>query len=170
MSLRATSDHDRRIANLVEIGTVTGVNAADNTVTVDLGGIETIPLPVAQLRSGVICVHWMPSEGEQVAVLSPSGDLTRGFVVGSVPTADGAVAIDSEHPTIDLGGVTMVIRTGAIEITGPVTITGAVSITGDVEVTGKITASDDVKAGSISLKGHKHGQVQAGAAQSGAPV
>nr|MCU0882616.1 phage baseplate assembly protein V [Hyphomonadaceae bacterium] len=134
-----------------------------------LGGIETAPIPVLQIRSGVIKAHWMPSQGEQVAVLSPSGDLARAFVVGSVPTSAGAIAADAAHPTIDLGGVTMVIKGGAIEITGPVTITGAVSITGDVDVTGKVTASDDVKARSISLKTHKHGQVQAGGAQSGAP-
>ena len=47
---------------------------------------------------------------------------------------------------------------------------GGTSWTGDIDVEGKLTASDDVVGGGKSLKGHKHGGVQAGGAQTGAPV
>lgn len=157
------ADQDRRLANMVELGNVTAVDNAAMTVKVDLAGFETDTLPVAQIRSGVIKMHWMPSVGEQVAVLSPGGDLARAFVMGSVPIDGNAVAPNAQTPTIDLGG-------GKLRIVGPVEIEGPVTITGDVNVTGKITASDDVVVSGVSLKNHKHGLVQAGTAQSGVPL
>lgn len=157
------ADQDRRLANMVELGNVTAVDNGAMTVKVDLAGFETDPLPVAQIRAGVIKVHWMPSVGEQVAVLSPGGDLARAFVIGSVPMDGSAVAPDAATPTIDLGG-------GKLRIVGGVEIVGPVTITGDVNVTGKVTASGDVVGSGVSLKNHKHGLVQAGTAQSGAPV
>jgi phage baseplate assembly protein gpV len=163
------ADQDRRLANMVELGNVTAVDNAAMTVRVDLAGFETDPLPVAQIRSGVIKFHWMPSVGEQVAVLSPGGDLARAFVMGSVPIDGSAVAPNAQTPTIDLGGGKLRI-VGSVEIVGPVEIVGAVTITGDVNVTGKITSSGDVVGAGISLKNHKHGLVQAGTAQSGAPL
>ncbi len=163
------ADQDRRLANMVELGNVTAVDNGAMTVKVDLAGFETDPLPVAQIRSGIIKFHWMPSVGEQVAVLSPGGDLARAFVMGSIPIDGNAVASDAQTPTIDLGGGKLRI-VGAVEIEGAVTITGPVKIEGDVDVTGKITASGDVVGSGVSLKNHKHSLVQAGTAQSGVPV
>lgn len=45
-----------------------------------------------------------------------------------------------------------------------------IKLVGDVELTGKLTASDDVIADGKSLKTHKHGGVQTGSGQTGAPV
>jgi phage baseplate assembly protein gpV len=169
MSALAPAETDRRIANLVELGSVAAIDVAANTATVDLAGFVSDPLPVLQIRSGVIKAHWMPSVGEQVAVVSPGGDLARGFIIGSLPIAGNAVAPNAETPTLDLGGGTLKII-GNLEVVGEVKITGPVAITGDVSVTGKLTATDDVIAAGKSLKSHKHGQVQAGSAQSGGPV
>jgi phage baseplate assembly protein gpV len=47
---------------------------------------------------------------------------------------------------------------------------GTLALTGNLAVSGKIEAGEDVTAAGISLKSHKHGQVQAGAAQSGGPL
>ncbi|WP_010336770.1 MULTISPECIES: hypothetical protein [Sphingobium] len=39
-----------------------------------------------------------------------------------------------------------------------------------MSITGTATAADDVIGGGKSLKGHKHGNVQAGTSQTGAPI
>jgi phage baseplate assembly protein V len=47
---------------------------------------------------------------------------------------------------------------------------GGMTVNGDVTVNGTVTATTDVVGGGKSLKGHKHGGVQAGGAQTGTPV
>ena len=54
---------------------------------------------------------------------------------------------------------------GVLAVVAP----GGVTIEGDVVVTGKLTASDDVLAGEISLKTHRHPGVQTGGGQTGTP-
>jgi phage baseplate assembly protein gpV len=169
MNPRAPSDADRRIAGLVELGSVTASDAAHNSCDVDLGGLLLSGVAVSQLRSGLVKVQWVPSVGEQVLVASPGGDLSRAIIVGSVPTSLAMVAADLLHPTMDLGGATLVVRNGQIEITGPVLVTGNVTVTGDVSVTGKVTASVDVVGSGKSLKDHRHTGVAAGSAVTGAP-
>lgn len=85
----------------------------------------------------------------------PSEPLAGAVNGWSPPSAGGTADL-----TITTGGVTMAIKAG-----------GTIDLTCDkLTVTGDIEAQGDVKAGSISLKTHKHGGVQAGAAQTGAPV
>ena len=87
--------------------------------------------------------------------------------------AQGEVAMfDDLGNVITLGRDRMTITAvSELKITAPdIVITGNVAITGDVAVTGAITATGDVSAAGISLKTHKHGGVQAGAAQTGLPV
>lgn len=146
----ATAELDRRLANTVQLGRVVSIDTATMRVRVALGELQTHPIPVAQLTSGAIRMHWMPSPGEQVVVFAPGGELTRAFVQGSVPQTGGAVAPDAGTPTIDLGG-------------GTLNIVGTLRIDGDVEVTG------DVVASGISLVTHRHGGVTPGGALTGEP-
>lgn len=53
---------------------------------------------------------------------------------------------------------------------GGATINGPLAVNDDVSITGTATAADDVIGGGKSLKGHKHGNVQAGTSQTGAPI
>lgn len=88
--------------------------------------------------------------------------------------AAGEVALYDDLGNVVKLGRTQITITAAdkIAITAPggVTIASDVAITGDVSITGAVTASVDVTAAGISLKTHKHGGVQAGAAQTGLPV
>jgi phage baseplate assembly protein gpV len=149
VSFRA-ADLDRRVANTVQLGRIVSIATETMRVRVALGDIETHPIPVAQLASGAIRFHWMPSPGEQVVVFAPGGDLARAFVQGSVPQADGPVAPDAQTPTIDLGG-------------------GTLNIVGNLAVDGDITATGDVTASGVSLVTHTHGGVTPGGGNTGGP-
>jgi phage baseplate assembly protein V len=175
-----TQDPDQQIGEAIQYGVVASVDYANATCTVTLGDLTTGELPwIAQRAGGMRC--WSPpTVGEQCAVLAPEGDLENGFVVLGLysdanppPSADPDVvqwdmpdgaSISYNHATHVLA-VTLP-EGGTATIAAP----GGVTISGDVTVNGSVTASDDVTGGGISLMNHKHGGVQAGAAQTGAPV
>jgi phage baseplate assembly protein gpV len=123
-------------------------------------------------------LHWLegagawrtwspPSVGEQVIVLSPEGDIAGAVLLrGLYSPAFPKIGADA-HPRIDgPSGLSIVLTENGVTITAP----GGIAITGDVSITGQLTASVDVVGGGKSLKGHKHSGVQAGGAQTGAPV
>lgn len=124
---------------------------------------------------------------------SPEGDLANGLVilglysdanpppsntpdVVQIDMPDGAtIAYDhAAHAlavTLPAGGTaTIAPPPGGATINGPVTINGPLAVNDDVSITGTATAADDVIGGGKSLKGHKHGNVQAGTSQTGAPI
>ncbi|MFN4058220.1 MAG: phage baseplate assembly protein V [Roseinatronobacter sp.] len=134
---------DRRLANIVQIGRVIAIDSTAMRARVQVGDLVTPMIPVSQLASGAIRLHWMPSVGEQVVVFAPSGEIGGAIIQGAVPQNGSAVAQDEAHPTIDLGGGTLVI-------------TGDLTITGNITVTGRIDVSEDVTASNISLVSHIH--------------
>lgn len=146
----AAAEADRRIANLFQIGTVVSIENGTGRAVVQIGDLVTPAIPVMQIRSGTIRLHWMPSPGEQVTVAAPSGDVARAFVMGAIAPSGNMVAPSSDQPTMDLGG-------------GTLRIIGNVYIDGDVEVTG------DVVASGISLVHHKHVGVASGVNLTGEP-
>lgn len=171
---------------LLRVATIATVDLAAARCTVTLeDGAESPALPWIAPRMGEIKAWAPPSVGEQVLLLCPAGEISAGLVLGGIcssanpaPTdekialvrfSDGAsLSYDplASELLIELpAGATTVLKSdGGVEILGTVTITG------DAEISGKVTAGDDVLAGSISLKGHKHAGVQSGSAQTGAPV
>lgn len=139
----AAAEADRRIENSIAIGVVTSVNPGTARARVKVGDLTTPELPVGQLRAGALSFWWMPTEGEQVVVACPSGDVAQGVILcsifaGNAPSADPAV------PMMNLGG-------------------GKIVVNGDIEVTG------DVIASGVSLVHHTHGGVVPGAADTGEP-
>lgn len=149
MTLSA-AEADRRIANVLTVGTVVSIDNGSGRARVRIGELELPPIQVMQLRSGNIRMHWMPSPGEQVTIAAPSGDMARAFVMGGLPIDGNMVAPDAGSPTMDLGG-------------GTLRIIGNLYIEGDVEVTG------DVVASGVSLVHHTHGGVQRGGADTEEP-
>jgi phage baseplate assembly protein gpV len=134
---RAGAEADRRIGAIANVGTVVAIDVGTGRARVRLGDLETASIPVMQMRSGAVRMTWMPSVGEQVTVLAPSGDLARAFVLGSLPIDGNAVAPSAGEPTMDLGG-------------GTLRVIGNLYVDGDVVVTGDVTASG------ISLVTHIH--------------
>lgn len=147
---RAAAEADRRIANILTVGTIVSIDNGTGRARVRIGDLETPPIPVMQLRSGTIRMHWMPSVGEQITLAAPAGDMARAFILGSLPIDGNMVAPDAESPTMDLGG-------------GTLRVIGTLYVDGDIEVTGDVTASG------VSLAHHTHGGVQSGGADTEEP-
>lgn len=179
---------DRRISNLIRIGTVAQVDYA------------AIP-PKVRIKAGDILTGWLPwfgssagedricaplDIGEQVVVFSPSGELNQGVVLaGLFQTAhpypvtlqekhnatfkDGAV-IEYDRATHHLKAV--LPAGGTCEINAPAgfTLIGDINHTGNINTSGTMTAAVDVVANGISLHNHVHGGVQSGGSQTGAPA
>ncbi|QOE32743.1 baseplate spike protein [Achromobacter phage Mano] len=79
------TEADRRLSNIVRLGTIESLDEGGATVTVNLGdGLTTTSLPWVTLRAGPDRTWWAPEPGEQVVVLSPSGDLAQGVVLPAV--------------------------------------------------------------------------------------
>lgn len=146
----SNAEADRRLANVLMVGTIASIDNASGRASVRIGDLLTPPIPVMQLRSGTIRMHWMPSVGEQITIAAPSGDLARAFVMGALPIDGNMVAPDAESPTMDLGG-------------GTLRVIGNLFVDGNVEVTGDVTASG------VSLVDHTHGGVQSGGANTKEP-
>jgi phage baseplate assembly protein gpV len=146
---RAAAEADRMIANICQVGIVTAVDNATSRVRVRIGDLDTAMIPVLQIRSGTIRLHWMPSVGEQVTVYAPGGDMARAFAGGSLPINGNAVAPNAASPTMDLGG-------GTLRVIGKLYVDGDVEITGKIDVAGPVTSDADVVASGKSLVSHIH--------------
>lgn len=173
-------DPEQLTGDVLRLGVIASVDHAQATCTVESGDMVTGDLPWIAPRAGGLRVWSPPTVGEQCLLLSPEGDIENGVVIVGLycdafppPSAnpdliqfqfdDGAVI------AYDLSGhaLTVTLPAGG---TATVDAPGGLTLNCDVTVNGKLTASTDVVGAGISLKGHKHGGVQAGGAQSGTPV
>lgn len=171
---------------LIRVAVVASVDLEAGTCTVRIdgaedGGDDAVSPPVRWLhpRMGELKVWTPPSVGEQGLLLCPAGELGAGIFVGGLhsnafpPPIDEPVtlvrfkdgAVLSYDP--DAHELLMQLPSGATTV---LVSDGGVDIMGDVSITGMLTATVDVVADGKSLKSHKHGGVQAGAAQTGTPI
>lgn len=190
-------DLARRIENLIQLGTIAGVDLETARVTVQAGDLLTAPLPWLTVRAGDAKSWWAPSVGEQVLLLSPGGDPARGVVLPAVYSdanpapaaaeklkhtvhADGAVvAYDAvAHKltaTLPAGATAELTAPGGVTITGDTTINGKLHTTQDatfdanVDCAQTVTADTDCVGGGISLKTHVHTGVTSGGEETGPP-
>ena len=178
-----SNELNRRLANIITLGVVAQADYLSARVRVTIGAILSDWLPWLTLRGGNDRTWWPPEIGEQVVVLSPSGDLGQGVVLSalfqddypntdivagknSVTYADGAVIEydrESHHLSAKLpsGGTAQLIADGGITIIGDVTINGNVEIAGAVTAsesvsTADVRAENDVLASGVSLVQHIH--------------
>lgn len=182
---------NRLLENLVRLGTVAEVDHQAARVKVQSGRLLTGWLPWVAPRAGTDREWNPPTVGEQVVLLSPSGQTANGVVLVGLFSdehpangdranlhrytyADGAVIeYDSiaHHlrAILPASGSTELVSPGGISITGDITHQGNYTQTGNQTVTGKVTVSDDVVARGISLVTHKHAGVTPGSGTTGAP-
>ncbi|SLK09511.1 phage baseplate assembly protein V [Novosphingobium mathurense] len=175
-----TLDPEQLTGDVLRLGVIASVDHANATCTVESGDVVTGELPWISPRAGSVCVWSPPTVGEQCLLLSPEGDIENGVVIVGLycdafpsPSANP----DLVHLEFRDGAVIAYDQAGhALTVTLPaggtayVDAPGGLTLNCDVTVNGKLTASTDVIGGGISLKDHKHSGVQAGAAQTGAPV
>lgn len=190
--MKQQEDIPADLSELIRLGTIASVDLAAGLCTVRYGdpddtedSAETPPIRWLAPRAGETRTWSPPSVGEQVILLVPDGQLAAavalpGIAQDAFPPAgdsleevllfnDGArIAYDPDSHA--LNAILPAGATAEIEASGGITLRGPVTIEGDVTLNGKMDATGDVKAGDISLKTHKHGNVQSGAAQTGNPV
>lgn len=163
--------------DLVRIGEIIEISADHKAVRVETGGMESVWVAWASTRAGDTRVWLPPAVGEQVVLLCPDGDFHGAIPLvslfsdaypapgGSAPRiifADGAQIYYDAAAHI----LTAILPAGGrVEVTAP----GGITIDGDVQVNGTLTATQDVRAGEISLKTHRHSGVQVGGGNTGAP-
>jgi phage baseplate assembly protein V len=147
----------RLIENLIRIGTVIAVDHAAARCRVASGKLESQWLPWIDRRAGNTRTWEPPTVGEQVLILSPSGDPAAGVVLiglfcdaHAAPSAsasehvatypDGArIAYDHASGALTATG----IQTATIQAAVSVTLdTPATHITGDVQIDGTCTVAD----------------------------
>lgn len=106
----ALPDMERRTANMVRFGKITAIDYAARRVRVQSGEITTAWLPWAGGRAAAGKRTWdAPEVGEQVIVLSPTGDLRQaGVIPGFYQDAYDAPSSDPNKDKTEYGDGTVV--------------------------------------------------------------
>ncbi|OPB31387.1 phage baseplate assembly protein V [Bartonella sp. AR 15-3] len=165
------TDLKRRVANMVMVGKISHVDHKNARYRVKSGNLISDWIPDTQARAGKTRSYEGRDVGEQVVVLSSSGDLSQGVIVGSIHTdANQAADNGSIHRTIYPDGTSLEyddeqnsysihIKSGGKFI---LTIADGVSLKGEngkLELTAldgiKIVSENDISLnakGNISLK------------------
>lgn len=110
------AENERSREGIVKFGRVTAVDAGTARAKVSFGGeSESDWLPWLAERAAAISI-WAPvSVGEQVVVLSESGDTAQGVIIGSVFSQGnpGAAASEATH-RIQIGASSITITESGI--------------------------------------------------------
>lgn len=196
---RAPEDIPADVAELIRLGTVVEINLEQALCRVRYGDpdddepAETGWIRWLAGRAGETRIWSPPSEGEQVILLCPDGQIgagiaLTGIVQDSCPPAgsdlteaiewrDGArISYDPEgselRAELPAGATVTVIAPGGVTVTAEegVRIEGDVTIDGDLNVSGRIVAEGDVTGENVNLAHHRHSGVQSGGSQTGEPV
>lgn len=131
---------ERRLANVALIGTVSEADYAEARVRVQIGKITTAWLPWLTRRAGVSVDWWAPEIGEQVMVISPSGEPAQGVVMPALYSdAHPAPSSDENIRRINFGDGSFVEYDNAAHKLS-VTVQGGDAV---VIVTGNLTAAAD---------------------------
>ena len=171
----ANSQMDRILANLIKIGRIDSVNLSAGTATVNFDGELVSDLEWSKERAGADR-SWNGgyTKGEQVLVLSPSGDLSQGVIAFSISQNAFPNAGNSENPKHIYADGTVVeydkaSNTLNIDLSatgGKVVINGGLVVNDLVEFNGP-----DVKHKGKSIgKDHAHKGVQSGNSNTGGVV
>jgi phage baseplate assembly protein V len=84
---------DRRLSNLIQIGTVIEADYPNAKLKVKIGDITTDWLRWMTHRASNDTSWWAPEIGEQVIVLAPSGELNQAVILPAI--------YQNAHPAID---------------------------------------------------------------------
>jgi len=87
----AQAEAERVQGNLIRVGRVTEVDAANGLAKLTVGGLETDWLPWGVHRAGGTRTASAPTVGEQRLLFSPYGDMAQGVI--------GQAIYQDDHPT-----------------------------------------------------------------------
>lgn len=147
----------RLVENLIRVGTVAAVDHAAARCRVASGELLTEWLPWLEHRAGATLTWDPPTIGEQVIILSPSGEPAGGIVLtGIFCTAHPAPSASASEHVIDYPDGARIsydhvsgeliasgVQTATIQAAVSVTLdTPETHITGNVQVDGTLTVDD----------------------------
>lgn len=169
----AIAEINRRLDNLLRIGTIAEVKGA--LCRVQTGNLLTDWRPYFTTRAGTAKTSWRPTQGEQVMLLSLSGDLACAYILPALYSTELAEPDDhpERHRTVYSDGAVIEydpetsglkasgIKTAVVQASEKVTVdspdaefTGNVVIKGTAEVQKKLTASGGAEVtGTINHSG-----------------
>lgn len=171
---------ERRLANVVRVGTIQAVE--NGKVRVRIGTdpegkpVLTPWLPWTE-RAGRIKTWVPPSAGEQVRVISPSGDVAQGWIdCGGFSDANPAPSNDGDAHVETIGDVRITVRDGEFTVEqgsasfslkgGEVKVSGTtVGVDGKIELTG----AELTHNGTNISDSHVHTGVFTGPSDTGPP-
>tara|TARA_R110002033_G_scaffold166332_2_gene204961 strand:+ start:12323 stop:12931 length:609 start_codon:yes stop_codon:yes gene_type:complete len=151
----AIAELTRRIDNLLRIGTVAEVKG--DSCRVKTGELLTQYRPFFTRRAGSAKTSWRPTIGEQVMLLSLSGDLTNAYILPALYSDENPEPDDNDHRdrTIYPDGAVIEydpdtsalkvsgIKTATVQASELVTINCPNSVfTGNVRVQKKLTVDE----------------------------
>lgn len=150
-----TGMNDMRLANMAQMGVIEQVDYANPPkARVRIGELLTGWLRMGARRAGDAHESWAYSPGEEVLVVSTSGDFRQGVIVCAIANGtNSANASAGTYHAVYPGGVSITISGGSVNITAP----------------GNVMVNGDVIADGISLKTHVHGGILPGPAKTGGP-
>lgn len=162
---RRVAEVERRNRNRKRTGKVAEVDYGKGVARVELSTQEgktylTPWMPWKEVASGGIKSHIPPTKGEQVDVVSESGDLTDAVIDMSVPSSANPRPHDGPEAVITKGKSRITIADGSVEIVADVTIRGALAIEGSSVTHNGRNIGDT----------HRHKGVQPGPALTGDPA
>lgn len=190
---RRVAELERRVEGQIKHGRVVNVDAEKGTVRLRLNeeGAEeeflSPPIPYAQF-AGALKVHTPPSVGQQMTIISSTGDLRQGVAVplswsekNAAPSdkgdenvityGDWRITLDAGKIEAKKGDTTVLIEGGQVKVTTPkmtfdcdgvtVEITG-----GGVTISGGTVRHDGKNIGST----HVHGGVMPGGGNTSVPA
>jgi phage baseplate assembly protein V len=171
----------RRLANMIRLGKVldTDYNGNIPRVKAAIGAVETAWLPIITARAGQDRHTWLLDVDEQVVVLSPSGELTQGVVLGSINQQQFPALTDSvdQHCIQYRDGAVINYNSAQhhldVKLPSGATVNilaeGGLTISGDVAINGNLQASGDIIDHTRSMQDdrtifnqHKHAGVKPG--------
>lgn len=161
------SELERRIANIIRVGVVAELDESGARVKVRIGEILTAPLPWLTSRAGPDRTYWAPEPGEQVLLLSPSGDLAQAVVLPSIyqEASPAPADLKTVHRTVYADGtkteydrknhVLTVDCVGSVVVKGATTLLcdfgGDITLKSGTQVT--IDAPDSTVTGTLTVQG-----------------
>ncbi|MDD3652324.1 phage baseplate assembly protein V [Immundisolibacter sp.] len=158
----------RRLDNLVRLGTVAEIDHGTARVRVQTGNLLTGWLPWCTRRAGDTRTWDPPTVGEQVVLMSPSGEPAAAIVLQAIyrdahpaPSAEAAAHVVS-YP--DGASIKYDHAAHLYRIALPDGARVEIVATGNVHVTG------DVIADGVSLKTHVHTGIMTGGSNTGMPA
>lgn len=160
---RMVAELSRRARNRKRTGTISEVDNAKGLARVKIMDGEKPYLspwvPWKEVSAGGTSSHIPPTVGQQVDIVSESGDLTDGVIDFSTHSNANPRPHDGPEAVVVHGGTRITIGDGAVKIVADVTIEG------DLQVNGASVRHNSKNIGDT----HTHGGITPGGANTAVP-